>query len=133
MTAGGEPEQIRVGLVPAEYFHALSVAPLAGRLFTEEENRWGSHHVAVVSASFWKERFGRVQRLEGQTVRINDEPYTVVGIVPDAIPARVTGTDPVSEFDAMGITAVATGQLQAAFSAQSQAIPSRRGEDAVRI
>ena len=93
-TAGGEPEQIRVGLVPAEYFHALSVAPLAGRLFTEEENRWGSHHVAVVSASFWRERFGKVQRLEGQTVRINDEPYSVVGIVPDAIPAWM---DPLSE------------------------------------
>ncbi|HEY1905473.1 MAG TPA: ABC transporter permease [Myxococcaceae bacterium] len=93
-TPGGEPAQIRVGLVPADYFRALSIRPLAGRLFTEEENRWGSHHVAVVSRSFWADRFGSSALLDGQSIRINDEPYLVVGIVPDSIPAWM---DPASE------------------------------------
>ena len=40
-SSGGEPEQMRVGLVPAAYFEVLDVHPIIGRLFTEEENQEG--------------------------------------------------------------------------------------------
>lgn len=88
---GREAEQIRVGLVPAEYFEALGIRPLLGRLFAEEENRWGAHHVAIVSSSFRAEHLGRGEPL-GRTLRINDEPYVVVGVVPDAIPGWMDPT-----------------------------------------
>ena len=38
-----EPEQMEVGLVPSQYFEVLDVKPLLGRLFTDEENQWGTH------------------------------------------------------------------------------------------
>jgi putative ABC transport system permease protein len=91
--SGHEPEQIRVGLVPAEYFLALGIHPIVGRLFTEEENRWGLHHVAIVSSSFRAEHLGDGDPL-GRSIRINEEPYLVVGVVADVIPGWMdpTGT-----------------------------------------
>ena len=86
-TPGGEPEQTRIGLVPAEYFVALGISPVVGRLFTAEENRWGSHHVALISASFWRSRYDRDPAIVGRSLRINDEPYAIVGVVPDVIPS----------------------------------------------
>src|SRR5690242_3463407 len=52
-----EPEQMRVGLVPGEYFEVLGIKPLMGRLFKDEENRWGNHFEAIISYNFWQTRF----------------------------------------------------------------------------
>ena len=81
-----DPEQIRVGLVPAEYFQVLGMRPVIGRLFTSEENRWGNHHVALLSNTFWQTHFGGDREILGKTVRINGEAYTIIGIVPDTVP-----------------------------------------------
>lgn len=86
-TPSGDPEQIRVGLVPAEYFMALGINPIRGRLFTADENRWGNHHVAIVSDSFWKSRFACDPAILGRNIRINEEPYAIIGVIPDAIPS----------------------------------------------
>jgi putative ABC transport system permease protein len=82
----GDPEQIRVGLVPGEYFTVLGISPLKGRLFAAEENRWGNHHVAIIADSFWRARFAGDPAILGRSVRINEEPFTIVGVVPDVIP-----------------------------------------------
>src|SRR5215470_3769234 len=84
--ASAEPEQVRVGLVRSEYFEALGVVPVQGRLFTAEETVWGNHHVAVLSTAFWRSHFGGATDVLGKTVTLNDEPHAIVGIVPDAIP-----------------------------------------------
>jgi predicted permease len=86
LSIAGEPEQVYIGLVPAEYFQALDIQPLRGRLFTAEENEWGNHHVAVITASLWRTRFGGDDSVLGKNARINDEPYTIVGVVPDSVP-----------------------------------------------
>jgi predicted permease len=85
-SSGGEPEQMRVGLVPAAYFEVLDVHPIMGRLFTEEENREGKNYVAAISVRLWKDRYARDSAILGRKIRINDEPYTIVAIMPDAIP-----------------------------------------------
>jgi hypothetical protein len=85
-TAVGEPEQMRVGLVPAAYFEVLNVRPIMGRLFTEDENQEGRHFVAAISARLWKDRFAGDRAVLGRKVRINDEPYTIVAVMPDTIP-----------------------------------------------
>ena len=54
----GEPEQMRVGLVPAAYFEILDVKPIVGRLFTEDENQVGKNFVAAISSQLWRNRFG---------------------------------------------------------------------------
>jgi predicted permease len=81
-----EPEQMRVGLVPAEYFEVLGLKPLMGRFFKPEENQWGNHFEAVISHNFWQTRFHGDREVLGKTVRINDEPYTVIAVLPGEVP-----------------------------------------------
>jgi putative ABC transport system permease protein len=81
-----QAEEMFVGLVPSAYFDALRIRPLLGRLFRDEENEYGKHYVAVISSTFWRERYGSDQHVLGQTLRINDEPYTIIGVIPDVIP-----------------------------------------------
>lgn len=87
-----EPEQMRVGLVPGEYFEVLGIKPLMGRLFKDEENRWGNNFVAIISYNFWQTRFHGDRAILGKTIRINDEPYSVIGVTPGEIPDYWVGT-----------------------------------------
>jgi len=84
--AAGEPEQMRVGLVPAAYFEVLGVRPVMGRLFTDEENQEGRHYVAAISARLWRSRFAGDNAILGRKIRINDEPYVIVAVMPEVIP-----------------------------------------------
>ena len=77
-----EPEQMQVGLVPAEYFEVLGVKPLMGRLFKDEENQWGNQFEAILGYNFWQTRFRGDPTILGKTIQINDEPYTIIGIMP---------------------------------------------------
>ena len=81
-----EPEQMRVGLVPAEYFAVLGIKPLLGRLFKDEENRWGNQFEAILGYDFWRTRFHGDPSILGNTIRINDEPYTIIGVMPGEVP-----------------------------------------------
>jgi putative ABC transport system permease protein len=82
-----EPEQIDGEIVSSEYFRALRVVPIAGRLLqpadNDESGRAGAQPVVLVSAQIWRRRFGADSSLVGHDVRINDVPLTVVGILPD--------------------------------------------------
>ncbi len=82
-----EPQQMRVGLISAAYFEILNVQPILGRLFTEDENQEGKHYVAAISARLWRNKFAGDEAILGRTIRINDEPYTIVAVIPDMIPA----------------------------------------------
>jgi predicted permease len=84
--SNAEPEQMRVGLVPAAYFEVLNIEPIMGRLFTDEENREGKNYVAAISAHVWHTRFAGDPAILGRKVRINDEPYTIVAVMPGTIP-----------------------------------------------
>ena len=81
-----EAQEMFVGLVPHEYFDALRIRPVLGRLFRDEENVYGKHHVAVINTTIWRERYGASRNVLGRTIRINGETYTIVGVIPDAIP-----------------------------------------------
>jgi putative ABC transport system permease protein len=87
--AAGEPEQMSVGLVPAGYFEVLGIRPIVGRLFTEEENQEGKNYVAAISALLWRSRYAGDPLILGRKIRINGEPYTIVAVMPDLIPAWV--------------------------------------------
>ncbi len=83
---GIEPDQMWVGLVPGAYFEILDVKPIAGRLFTKEESDVGTNYVAAISSQLWKTRYAGDRAILGRKIRINDEPYTIVGVMPDVIP-----------------------------------------------
>jgi putative ABC transport system permease protein len=83
ISGGGDPEQIDGEVVSPEYFDTLRVRPVAGRVYRpEEDTRAGAHPVALISERLWRRRFGADPAMPGGTVRINDVPLTVLGILP---------------------------------------------------
>jgi putative ABC transport system permease protein len=82
LTGEGEPERLQGMRVSADFFHTLGVAPYRGRSFLPEEEQAGRDLVVVVSHGLWLRRFGGDPRLLGSTLRLNDQPYLVVGIMP---------------------------------------------------
>lgn len=81
-----KPEQQMVGLVPPEFFTTLGLSPIIGRLFTDDENGTGNHYVAAIDRRLWQDRFGGSRDVLGKSILINDEPYTIVAVMPDSMP-----------------------------------------------
>jgi len=79
-----DPNQIAMLQVSHEMFPLLGVPPIAGRRFTAEEDLAGGPLVALISASLWRGSFGGSPSAIGQTIRLDDRPYTIVGVMPDA-------------------------------------------------
>jgi putative ABC transport system permease protein len=82
LTGSDEPERLTSRLVTANYFDVLGVRPLYGRAFTAEEEHFGRHLVVVLSYGLWQRRLGADQAIVGREITINNEPYTVVGVMP---------------------------------------------------
>jgi predicted permease len=82
LTGSGEPEQVRGSRVTANFFDALGVQPVLGRTFAEGEDREGATEVAVIGHDLWNRRFAADPGLLGRSVMINDQPYTVIGVMP---------------------------------------------------
>ena len=82
LTGGDQPERIRGAIVSANFFSTLRAEPVEGRAFLPEEGQAGAPRVAVVSYSFWQNRFGGDPNLIGKTFTANDEAVTVIGIMP---------------------------------------------------
>jgi predicted permease len=70
-------------LVTGNYFSVLGVDALLGRtLNPEDDEAKGKHPVVVISYDFWKRRFSQNPEILGQTIRLNNFPYTIVGVAP---------------------------------------------------
>jgi putative ABC transport system permease protein len=80
LTGGDRPEQIKGIHVSASYFRLFGVRMVAGRTFSEEEDRPGGGHVAVISNGLWKRRFGADLNLVGKTILLGGEPHIVLGV-----------------------------------------------------
>jgi putative ABC transport system permease protein len=81
LTNRGEPEKILGASISANLFPILGVKPDQGRTFLPEEEKWGSHHVVILSYNFWKRHF-QSENAIGQTLNLSGETYSVVGIMP---------------------------------------------------
>lgn len=82
VTEGGPPERVTGARVSADYFRVLGVDPAMGRVFTAEENGPHAPRVVVVSHSFWVSRLGGDPAAIGRSVRLDGDPYTVIGVMP---------------------------------------------------
>ena len=92
ITGTGKPERVWGALVSANYFDVLGVRPIQGHGFTpEEEQKLGGAPVVVISYSFWQSHFGANPSAVGATIRINQHPYTIVGVAPAAFQGSQTG------------------------------------------
>jgi len=87
-----QPEELVVGLVPGAYFDVLRIRPILGRVFTPEENQYGTHFVAAISEGLWRTRFASDPGVIGRTLRINGESYQIVGVMPQVVPTWMDRT-----------------------------------------
>ncbi len=76
------PEQVPGTQSTPGQLSGLGVPPVLGRDFRPDEDQPGKDHVVVFSNRLWQRRFGGKRDIVGQTVRMNGEAYTVVGIMP---------------------------------------------------
>ncbi len=81
-SGAGEPVQAAAVRTQANFFSLLGVEPLVGRAFLKGEDQAGKNRVAVLSYGFWERYFGGRRDAVGQTLELNDEKYTVVGVMP---------------------------------------------------
>src|SRR4029077_20233432 len=68
--------------VTGEYFRGLAVSPAAGRLIGSEDDRPGAAPVAVISFATSQNRFGGPLNAIGQSVLVDNIPFTVIGVTP---------------------------------------------------
>ena len=82
LTSGDEPERVFAHRVNAGFLGMIGVRPELGRDFLPEEDQPGARLVAMVSHRLWQRRFGRNSALMGQAIVLDQNSYTVVGVLP---------------------------------------------------
>ena len=82
LSGGGEPRQLRVGLVSAPYFDIFGVRPSLGRSFANGEDLPGKDRVAVLSHRIWQSSFGSDAGILGRDLTLDGESYTIIGVLP---------------------------------------------------
>jgi putative ABC transport system permease protein len=90
LSGGAEPERLRGARVTNEFFNVLGVQPVVGRAFTVQEGQFGAPKVVILSDGLWQRRFGGAKDVLGRQLKMNEELYTVVGVMPPdfSFPAR---------------------------------------------
>ncbi|WP_141617623.1 ABC transporter permease [Myxococcus sp. AB036A] len=128
-----EPERLQAFRVGAALFPALEARPSLGRAFSAEEDRVGGEAVVVLSDALWRRRFGGAPSVLGESVTLDGEPYTVVGVMPKSFdfPPGAEAWVPLAptqaELDARGDRKVrVVGRLKPGFSVSM-------AEDALRV
>src|SRR5438093_6570421 len=82
LTGAGPAERIVSGAVTADFFPLLGVQPAVGRNFTREEDTPNGPRAAILGHRLWQSRFGGDPDVLGRTITLNQQSYTVVGILP---------------------------------------------------
>jgi predicted permease len=92
LTGKGKPERVWGMVTSANYFEVLGVRPILGRMFLPaEDEKPGGAPVAVISYRMWQTHFGGSPDVVGQTLEINQHPYTIVGVAPAVFQGSQTG------------------------------------------
>lgn len=79
---GGHAVQVNALRVSEGYFRTLGIMPALGRGFSPDEDRPDGAHAAVLSDGLWTRVFGRDPSIVGRAIRVNQETFTVVGVMP---------------------------------------------------
>jgi putative ABC transport system permease protein len=100
-----DPEELNCQRVTADFLPLLGVQPVAGRAFRAEEDQPGHTNFVLLSHSLWQRRFGGDRTIPGKAIRLRNQTYTVVGVLPPGfsmmtrdvdlwIPLGLTSNDP---------------------------------------
>jgi predicted permease len=88
----GDPQLLQASRVEPTFFSALGVKPLFGRVIAQGDDQGARHYEVVLSHRLWTSQFGANPGIVGQSVQLNGEAYTVIGVMPPtfAIPGYAT-------------------------------------------
>ncbi|MGB6876625.1 MAG: ABC transporter permease [Candidatus Acidiferrales bacterium] len=93
LTGNGEPQEIPGGHVTARFFDVFGVKPMLGRTFSLGEDRGGQPLTVVVSNRFWREHLQSDPQAVGRSITIDQQNFTVVGVMPATFHFDDRGTD----------------------------------------
>jgi putative ABC transport system permease protein len=79
---GREAERIPCASVSEEFFKVIGLTPKLGRTFNEEEEKPGGPAAVVISDRLWQHAFARAASVLGQTIKLHDQAFTIVGVMP---------------------------------------------------
>jgi predicted permease len=82
LTGESEPRQVSVAAVSDGFPATVGVQPALGRMFAREEFTPGRDRVALIGHALWTSRFGADPDAVGRAVTMDDQPYTVIGVMP---------------------------------------------------
>ena len=83
LTGVDQPTHLDAGMVTADYFKVMGVAPVRGRTFTAEDDRPGATPVAIISYAFWQKYFAGDTSVVGKTIALDDSAVTIIGVMPE--------------------------------------------------
>src|SRR6185295_18285944 len=82
LTGAGEPARLLTIRSSANLFSLVGIAPRLGRAFLTEEDREGANRVVILGHALWQSRFGSDVGIVGKSLTLNNQSYTVVGVMP---------------------------------------------------
>ena len=92
LTGGDHPERIEVIAVSPNYFNLLGTKPQVGRLFDAHDIANGFAEAVVISDAYWHKQFGGDPNIAGRRIRLDNDLYTVVGVMPPPFRSPVVST-----------------------------------------
>jgi putative ABC transport system permease protein len=85
LSGGSEPERVNGARISAGLLPTLGVQPLYGRNLTAEEEREGGPKVVLLGHGLWQRQFGADAGVVGRAVRLDEQSYTVIGVLPPGL------------------------------------------------
>ena len=86
ITTSAEPERLNGQRVSADYFRVLGITPMAGRNFQPADDVYHGPNVVILSDRLWRRRFGSNPHIVGQSIKLDGDLYTVIGVLPTDTP-----------------------------------------------
>ena len=83
LQSGSHTQYLHAGRVSAHYFDVLSLRPLLGRNFSEDEDRPHGPKTVILSYAIWRTAFNSNPQVIGQAALLKGEPYTIIGVLPE--------------------------------------------------
>jgi len=92
LTTADGPAFVSSAISSPGLFRVLGIQPLRGRLPLPEENQPGRDHVAVITNNFWQTQFGHAENVVGQTLLLDKQAFTIIGVLPPEFEALNLGS-----------------------------------------
>src|SRR5215216_6629821 len=90
---GGEPLKVTGARISDNLFRALGASPMLGRVIEPGDAVPGKHRVVVLSHAVWRNRFGSDPRIIGRGIQLDQEAFTIIGVIPAGFEVFGPGTD----------------------------------------